>query len=750
MDLDKSIRDELIRFIMIENCLQVSLSLFFFVVITISPIVVWGDILTLRSSKEVVGNLLEMKDGQLLLTNGRIFDKNDVRQIVFKLDKVENEFKNTIVTPEIKEHAEKLFQEAAAFGKKHPESDALILLDRTEYQLRPNGTWINRQHYCVQILNDSARKRWKTLSQSFQDGQSTARIIKASTYLPDGTIFPVVKENITVNRPKTEDSKFHDYMAISYDLPHVEAGAVIEIEVELETYNPFKKNFFFPVSLLQDFHPIKSTVFRVSIPESKQLFYHANNFPSEFSQFKEPEIRVLNGQKEYTWEMKNVPGITVEPYMPRLTDIAPYVRTALFKDWDTVFEWFATMYKQRSIARSGLKRFTLDLVKNCTSEEGKIAIIYHYLQKKLRYLSVNPGISASYGGLDANLTWKMGYGDCLDKALLFTAMLDVVNIKSTPVILNTNNDDYAYGFDIPHIDFTHAITMITLKSERTENPSTGDRSSCPDRNRRIFLDSSAGRYRYPYLPELDQGVKGLNIFDKKIETIPVSPPADNRTNQFFSITVHPSGNASVDFSFVPTGPPEANLRAGGDYRPVEQKRIFQEYANRLSSGGELIEYKLFHSEDLSKPCRLALKYELKNYPIQAGDIMMMSLPGQMYSSSLIVSEKRAHPIDYTTYNQQIRTYRIQLPDNFEVVYLPESVDFKSRHGTFKAVTEKREDLILIDSSFVRFNRFIPAEDYAGYKTFMESIMSYMAEPVILQPVSKSGRHVSTTSRKLVQ
>lgn len=734
---------------MIRNCLLTCmLSLVLLIAIAIFPIVVRGDILTLRSFKEVKGDLQEMEGGQLRLKDGRTFHNKDVRQIIFYQDNIEEKTEDIIISSEDEEHAKKLFQEAATFGEKHPESEALILRDRTEYKLRPDGTWINRQYYCVQILNDRAWKRWKTFSQSFQDGQSIARIIKASTYLPDGTILPMVKEDIIVNRPNT--SEFHNYMVTSYDLQQVETGAIIDVVVELETYNPFKKDFFFPVSLFRDFYPIKSTVFRVSIPEDRQLFYHAKNFSPEFSKYREPKIRNLNGQKEYTWEMKNVSGIAVEPSMPRLTDIAPYVRVALFEDWNKIFEWFGTMYKQRTQAQIGLKRFTLDLVKDCDSEEKKIARIYHYLQKKIRYLSVNPGIAASYGGIDANMTWKRGYGDCLDKALLFTAMLDVIGIKSTPVILNTNNDDYGYDFDIPHIDFSHAITMVTLKSGHTENKGSGERTSYTGSNKKIFLDSSAGRYRYPYLPEPDHGVKGLNIFDKRIETIPVPPPADNSVNQRFFITLRKDGDASFDFLFTPTGPVEANLRVGGDYRPIEQKRLFQEYANKLSPGGKLIEHKLSHSDDLSKPCRLALKYELKNYPIRAGDIMIMPLPDQKYTFPVITSEKRIHDIDKTTSGQQIRTYRIQLPDNFEVVYLPENVDFKNRNGTFKAVTEKKGDQILINTSFKTFNRFIPAEDYAAYKAFLESVISYRAEPVVLRAITRGDLRISSTPRKLIQ
>lgn len=702
-------------------------------IIAFFPIKTSGEIIKMRSSGEIEGNLTRMQNGQLFLKDRRVIEKDDVKEIIFT-NKKAKENKKTKISQMDKEHAKKLFQEAATFRRKYSEAGALILRDHCKYHLKSDGTWIFRQHFCVQVLKKSMTQKWGVVAESFEEGRSLVRIIMARTYLPDGTILPLEKDNIVISQIWTGKFDFHNYKTMRYALPHVEVGSIIESIVEIETYNPFRKDFFFPVCVFQLHQPVKSSVLKIIVPKERQLYYHTKNFSPKYSQYEEPDIRINNAQKEYIWEMTDIPPIIAEPSMNHLFDIALHLRVSIFEDWDRIFEWLKAMYKERTVARPDLTRFTLDLVKDCSSDEDKVAGIYHYLQKNIRYLSVKRGIASTYGGYDANLTWERGYGCCIDKALLFTAMLNVIGIESTPVLLNTNGyHDYTY--EIPHINFVHAITLVKLEGDHTENPDAEDATQPTNRGKRLFLDCSGSGYRYPYSRGINHGVRCLNVFDEKIEFIPIPSPGDNSSSYMFSIKVRPDGNALVEFSAVYTGSAEASTRRFGEDKVIEQKQVLQAYINGISPGSQLKEYRLHNPDDISKPFRLTLKYDLKDYFIQAGELIIMNLPGHKREFGEVALEKRKYPIEYITFLEEIHCYNIHLPENFQIEYMLEEIEMNNKHGSFKVVRQIKGNSLVLRVSFRRFSRLIPAEDYADYKIFLERVTSYIREPLVLKRIS---------------
>ncbi len=396
--------------------------------------------------------------------------------------------------------------------------------------------------------------------------------------------------------------------------------------------------------------------------------------------------------------------------MPSYEDIAPYVRGAVFKDWDRIFDWAGAMHKERTKAAPELEQFTLDLIKDAGTEEEKARKIYHYVQKEIRYIAVKVGVASGWGGYDANLTWKRRYGCCIDKALLLTAMFSVAGIKSSPVFINTNNMQ-EIDFRIPQVYFDHAITLAEIAGKKT------------------FLDSTGYDYRYPQIASFDYGVKTLNIFGKTIEEVPVPEPRENGSFYDYRLAVSSAGAVAVSETLRYSGSREGGLR--GYYRSIkkeEQKRAFQSFAKAVAPSAELVSYEVNNAENIEEPFTLGVNYSIPDYPQKAGNIRIFKLPDFEIEAGRIgevSQDRRVYPIEYDASMGRYHSYEIALPANYEVASLPEKISLSSPYASYKAgCREEGAGKVLCEAAWERPARIIPAADYAAYKEFLEKAASY--------------------------
>jgi len=676
-----------------------------------------AETLRLRSGADLEAGVLSIDPTAVLLEDGRRLPRAEVTEIQFSSPQKEKAAVSRAVSPEEITAAKAAFAKARELSAGYPGVNGLVLLDSGTEILKPDGTRVSRNHQVRQILKESLKQRWGRLISCAEEGRARVKILKASVYNPDGSIYPLEPERIKTSRPQSEGGSFFVSGSIctQYLMPNVQTGSIVDYVTEHETYNPFRKDFFFPSWGFQDSEgPVGLSEISVSVPEGKELFYSVKNFTGP----GKPEVSSAGGMKTWYWKLENVPPLVAEPSMPSYEDFAPYVRGAVFKDWDRLFDWTGGMYEERTKPSEELKKFTLELVKDAKTEEEQAARIYHYVQKEIRYIAVKVGIASGWGGYDANLTWKRRYGCCIDKALLMTTMLGAAGIKSSPILLNTNTGREV-DFSVPQMGFNHAITVAEVGG------------------RHVFLDSTNFDYRYPEIASFDYGVHVLNIFAKKIDYVPVPEPRGNGNHYDYTIAVSSDGSALVSEKMRYTGSREGALRSY--YRSIkkeEQKRAFQGFAKSVAPSAELLSYEVNNAEKIEEPFTMGLKYAVPDYAQRAGNIRIFKLPDfeiEPFRISEISLDKRRYPIEYDASMGRYYSYEIDLPENYEVVSLPERTKLSNKHASFAAACGRPADnRIACSVSWERTSRIIPPGDYPEYKAFIEKLAGYTKSQIFFK------------------
>ena len=670
----------------------------------------------LRSGRAIQATVVSIGSASVVLEDGRVLPRADVREIQL----AEKEGPGAAAASStVAGRGQELFKEAAALGKIYPGMEGLILLSDDDYRLREDGTWTERNHFIGQVLKEGLRGSWGQVTAEFEEGRSRARIVQATVYHPDGKSFPLERSGIKTLSPQAGTLFFTEERRLSYALPQLEPGSIIEWVTEVETYNPFRKDFFFPSDGFQAEQPIAVSRLSVAVPSSQKLYYAARNFNGPFSRFAKPALSAAAGERRYVWELRDVPPIVPEPAMPPYFDYAPNVEASLFKSWDRIYDWLRPMYEERTRPGPELAAFTQGLVRDCRTSREKVAKIYHYIQREIRYIAVKMGVASGWGGYDANLTWKRRYGCCIDKALLFTAMLKAAGIRSTPVLLSTNGSDFV-DFKVPSIWFEHAITRLDLGG------------------RRIFLDSTGYDYRFPSFPAMDQGAKTLAIFPRKIVPVPVPRPRDNKSSYDFAIALSTGGGASVSFSATYTGAPEAGLRRY--YKSLkrnEQERSFEDWVNALSPDSSLRRWRIGHADNIALPLTISLVFQLRSYAVRSGDIWLLALPDDERDFPEAALPTRRYAVVYPTSEEKRYRWLVSLPAGWKIAALLPRVKLSGPLGErFVQKCRQERRAFVCESDFRRPARVIAVSDYAEHRKFLDRVSRLTKDRIFLKA---SGR-----------
>ena len=675
-----------------------------------------AETVKLRGGEEVPAGVAAIDGATVTLSDGKVLPRADVREIQFAEQK-ETAAPTAAPAPSDPQSAARgaeLFRAADAFAAKHPGADGVQLLDEGEYVVHPDGTWTERDRFAGLILKDGLKASWGQIARGFEEGRDRVRVVRAVVYHRDGTAYAFDPKTVKISAPQAQDLFFDDGRTLSVALPQVEAGSVVEWELETETYNPFRKDFFFPRWGFQGGSPVLTSHFSITLPAGRKLYYAARNFDGPWKKSGAPRVSAKDGATTYEWRLDDVPGIVGEPSMVPYDDYAPNVKAALFGDWGRIDDWLAGMYRERLQASPELAAFARTLVKDAKTEDEKVAALYHYVQRDIRYISIKMGVASGWGGYAADVTWKKRYGCCIDKAILFAAMLRAVGVPADPVLLNPN-DEARHDYRVPDIWFAHAITRLKVGGKW------------------MFLDSTGSDYRYPELAAFDHGVEARDPFERAVTPIPVPAPERSVSDYSYAVALNADGGAEVTYGARYDGVHEGEMR--GYYKSIkesDQRRNFQDWVNDVSPAAVLESFHVDNQDELAKPFTVGMTYRLKDYLIPAGDLRILKLPDFEESFEEVALAKRRYALQYPTSLERRFHYDVALPRGFTVASLPRPARLSGPRETFRLDCARRGERLSCEGALSRSARVYEPGEYAAHKKFLERVSRVTQDRIFLK------------------
>ncbi len=340
--------------------------------------------------------------------------------------------------------------------------DAVVVSDRQLFRMKSSssGEWQVEQRFRVNNKEGLDAAVFMLYTDSFRSLSSFSGTVAdpsgKTTRLKQADIL-----GVSYSEGLVDDGKYYYYRPSQTRFP---------LEVTYSYTVSFKKGItsfpsFFPVP--REKTDVEEACFTLDVPEGETVKQCSSGMQYSFSTVK--------GRDLHVWEVKGVKGIAEESLMPPLRKLVPFVYSSPsvielggYKGrqdtWKEIGAWLFSMQKGALEVPQELAVKVREMTADCTTTLEKLSVLYDYLRKCTRYVSIQLGI----GGLKpmpAREVGRMGFGDCKGLSNYLKALLSVADVPSDYYIISTTRKDllpdYASVGQMDHVML--AVPLPELK-----------------------------------------------------------------------------------------------------------------------------------------------------------------------------------------------------------------------------------------------------------------------------------------------
>ncbi|HET9825053.1 MAG TPA: DUF3857 domain-containing protein, partial [Chitinophagaceae bacterium] len=241
----------------------------------------------------------------------------------------------------------------------------------------------------------------------------------------------------------------------------------VEYEVEIH----YKNTLFFPMWIPQGSEKLSVEHSEVNIvcPPEYEFRYKAFKFSGV------PIVTTEKNKKITTWSAKDMPAIVKEPFGPLWHDVTTVVifgpsqfQVGDYKGnmatWQDFGKFVYALKQGRDALPDDVKQTIHQLINGVSDDKKKIQLLYEYMQKNTRYISVQLGIGG-WQPFDATYVATKGYGDCKALSNYMYSILKEAGIASYYTLIRAGATGEYITEDFPSQQFNHVILCVPLKKD---------------------------------------------------------------------------------------------------------------------------------------------------------------------------------------------------------------------------------------------------------------------------------------------
>ncbi len=644
----------------------------------------------------------------------RIEDKNYVKKAKKRLGAINNVVKVKRVS-DLKDKRLKKMIENAPTQAKYPDAGAVILLDEEKLEILSDGTAVSDRHFVVKILNDRG-KHYGEIELDYDSTYEKVELVYARTIKSDGTIIQAGEKNIR------DVSKYLDFPLYSnarvriVSMPEVAENTIIEYRARWFIGKLIDKKNFCSRYGIQGSEPFLNQYFTLIVPRSYRGKIRVDSVNPGYvfpSMRLRPKVKRDKGREIYTWNFHKIPEIISESHMPPWSEIVANFAFSSFDSWQEIYEWWWGISKDKIDYNNAIKKKVEELTKGRKEEKEKAAAIYHFCASKIRYVGVEYG-EAGFQPHAATEIFKNKYGDCKDQSMLLVSMLRLAGIKAYPVLIGTRGC-WLLDEKFPTLTFNHCIAAAKIKGEL------------------IFMDSTVETATFGDLPSSDQQRKVLIFYDDHYELsqTPLFEPKKDLVKYALKIKVLADESILGERVINTKGNYSMGLRNLKYTKPVLRKEMLKKRVNEICPGGELKTYKISDLENLETPVKIEMKFSGPKYLKKAGSTYLVPQLGDL-STGFVSKESRTYPLDFESLDTRKTLVEIELPQNYKVKYLPESIERDDICFKYKNTYRYENNRIYFYEEKVVQKTFLSVDSYRNFKFFYEKLARDIDKQIVLE------------------
>ena len=492
------------------------------------------------------------------------------------------------------------------------------------------------------------------------------------------------------------------------------------VTIDLEYELKYKGTLMYPsYEILVPGKGVISSSFTARVPVNLDLRYKPKNIKLS------PAIKEDGKIKSYTWEVKNLAPIEYEESAVSYENRYPSILLAPNKfkmddydgdmtSWKSFGYWYGSLKKGIDVLPEDKKTFFRNMVSSAKNDKEKARIIYEYLQKNFRYVSIQLGIGG-YKPFPALFTENKKYGDCKGLSNFMQAALDGVGIKSYQALINRQPNGLPVDTDFPHNAFNHVILFVPLKEDS------------------IWLECTSNSLDFGSLDISTENKNALLITENG--GLLVSTPHSNSHSNVFSvyskILLHEDGAGTMETTF----------HSAGEYREMIEDILKEKKDEQKESIVLGLSFKQPDEFDISKKETATdhaalLRMSIEKVPEFTAGSKLFLAPRlyKIWSRKLPKADNRRLDFYFSFPFEKSDTTVYVLPEGYKVDVLPPAKEFKNEYATYisKNWYDEKERSVYSYVQVILKKHVIPPAKYAEVKKFFDDVLINDGQKIVIK------------------
>jgi uncharacterized protein DUF3857/transglutaminase superfamily protein len=605
---------------------------------------------------------------------------------------------------------------------------AVTLHDESRKTVEEDGRITTVTYQAVRVLTREGR-RFAEASEGYNNGSGKVKEMRAWLIRPSGEVRAYGKKEI-IDAARVDNDVYNEArQKIISAKDEADAGCVFGYEVLTEervVHSQFIWSF-------QDFNPVLLSRVTVALPQG---------WRAEGVSFNHDKIEPVVSGSTYTWELRDLPPVEIEPASPvskLLAHVAinifpPQGKATMlrsFASWKDVSRYTSELSDPQAGFNEPMAAKARELTAGAKTEFERIQAIGRYAQS-VNYISIqiDVGRGGGYRPHAAVDVFNKNYGDCKDKANLMRALLKSLGVESYPVVIFSGDPNYVVPEWPSPQQFNHCIIAVKV-SEETQTPTIVKH---PSLGRLLIFDPTDDDTPFGDLPHHEQGSYALIVAGDagELMKMPVTPPEANRLERAVEAELSADGTLTAKVSERSFG--QAAVEERRLFKSADRSQYLKQIERWITQTAPSANVLKSEPNDDARGGKFALDVEFKspNYAqLMRGKLMVFKPAVVSRRSSVFLTEaKRKNPVvlDSESYDE---TVRIKLPEGFDVDEMPDAVDVNQPFGNYAAKCEVKDGQLIFRRSLALKAGTIPVEQYASVRGFFERIRAVEQTPVVL-------------------
>jgi hypothetical protein len=281
----------------------------------------------------------------------------------------------------------------------------------------------------------------------------------------------IIRGGISINQLQTASIKLVDDESGASDfqyngikrayliLKDVQKGDLVDFSYSIIGFNPVFNGRYSAEYYFDSPTPVANYYLSFLAEPGRKLYIKSYNHAPA------PTEQELDGMKLYQW--KN-PGLHIgssDINIPSWYTSDPYISVTEYASWKEVVDWGLTIFKNEDLKLPPALLHQMDLWrKEANGDPDMFAnLALRFVQDQIRYLGLEIG-SYTHQPHSPETVYNLRFGDCKDKSLLLTNILNHEHIAAFVALTNTEERENLSQATPSATAFNHAIVAIKRSS----------------------------------------------------------------------------------------------------------------------------------------------------------------------------------------------------------------------------------------------------------------------------------------------